>query len=68
MLKIPLQWSDFDKNFQLLIVTLAAIVPDFSSGIGESVRVSFDLVHGLRKVLPVEDRRIGFPRLRGIDE
>ena len=31
----PRQWSDFRKNFQLLIVTMAAIVPDFDSGIGE---------------------------------
>ncbi|KAH9941295.1 MFS general substrate transporter [Epithele typhae] len=30
----PQNWSDFEKNFQLLIVTMAAIVPDFDSGIG----------------------------------
>ncbi|KAI0646132.1 MFS general substrate transporter [Trametes meyenii] len=30
----PQNWSDFRKNFQLFIVTLAAIVPDFDSGIG----------------------------------
>ena len=28
------QWSDFRKGVQLLIITLAAIVPDFDSGIG----------------------------------
>ena len=35
------QWSDFQKNLQLFIVTLAAIVPDFDSGIG-----MFLLSHG----------------------
>ncbi|TFK90089.1 MFS general substrate transporter [Polyporus arcularius HHB13444] len=30
----PQNWSDFRKNFQLFIVTLAAIVPDYDSGIG----------------------------------
>ncbi|KAJ3525710.1 hypothetical protein NM688_g8364 [Phlebia brevispora] len=30
----PQNWSDFQKNLQLFIVTLAAIVPDFDSGIG----------------------------------
>ncbi|GBE86871.1 hypothetical protein SCP_1001130 [Sparassis crispa] len=30
----PQNWSDVRKNFQLFIVTLAAIVPDFDSGIG----------------------------------
>ncbi|OBZ77951.1 hypothetical protein A0H81_02079, partial [Grifola frondosa] len=30
----PQNWSDFRKHLQLLIVTLAAIVPDFDSGIG----------------------------------
>ncbi|KAI0826479.1 MFS general substrate transporter [Irpex lacteus] len=30
----PQNWSDFRKNIQLLIVTLAAIIPDFDSGIG----------------------------------
>ncbi|KAI0341491.1 MFS general substrate transporter [Trametopsis cervina] len=30
----PQNWSDFRKNLQLLIITLAAIVPDFDSGIG----------------------------------
>ncbi|KAI0711544.1 MFS general substrate transporter [Earliella scabrosa] len=30
----PQNWSDFRKHFQLLIVTLAAIVPDFDSAIG----------------------------------
>ncbi|PIL36219.1 hypothetical protein GSI_01880 [Ganoderma sinense ZZ0214-1] len=30
----PQNWSDFRKNFQLLIITLAAITPDFDSGIG----------------------------------
>ena len=30
-----MQWSDFQKNLQLFIVTLAAIVPDFDSGIGK---------------------------------
>ncbi|KAH9922445.1 MFS general substrate transporter [Amylocystis lapponica] len=30
----PQNWSDGFKNFQLFIVTLAAIVPDFDSGIG----------------------------------
>ncbi|KAH9855655.1 MFS general substrate transporter [Lenzites betulinus] len=30
----PQNWSDFRKNLQLFIVTLAAIVPDFDSGIG----------------------------------
>ena len=28
------QWSDRRKGFQLLIIVLAAIVPDFDSGIG----------------------------------
>ena len=28
------QWSDFRKGLQLFIVTLAAIVPDFDSGLG----------------------------------
>lgn len=31
----PFQWTDFRKNLQLFIVTLAAIVPDFDSGIGK---------------------------------
>ncbi|KAI0746560.1 MFS general substrate transporter [Daedaleopsis nitida] len=30
----PQNWSDFRKHFQLLIVTLAAIAPDFDSAIG----------------------------------
>lgn len=30
----PQNWSDTRKNFQLFIITLAAIVPDFDSGIG----------------------------------
>ncbi|KAG6849252.1 hypothetical protein H0H93_010001 [Arthromyces matolae] len=30
----PQNWSDLKKNFLLFIVTLAAIVPDFDSGIG----------------------------------
>ncbi|KAI0658997.1 MFS general substrate transporter [Cubamyces menziesii] len=30
----PQNWTDFRKNLQLLIITLAAIVPDFDSGIG----------------------------------
>ncbi|KAI1794168.1 MFS general substrate transporter [Ganoderma leucocontextum] len=30
----PQNWSDFRKNFQLFIITLAAITPDFDSGIG----------------------------------
>jgi len=30
----PQNWSDRNKNFQLFIITLAAIVPDFDSGIG----------------------------------
>ncbi|TFY50250.1 hypothetical protein EVJ58_g11126 [Rhodofomes roseus] len=30
----PQNWSDRRKNFQLFIITLAAIVPDFDSGIG----------------------------------
>ncbi|KAL7284328.1 hypothetical protein ACG7TL_001614 [Trametes sanguinea] len=30
----PQNWSDFRKNLQLFLVTLAAIVPDFDSGIG----------------------------------
>ncbi|KAH9950836.1 MFS general substrate transporter [Amylocystis lapponica] len=30
----PQTWSDARKNFQLFIITLAAIVPDFDSGIG----------------------------------
>ncbi|KAI0795662.1 MFS general substrate transporter [Abortiporus biennis] len=30
----PQNWSDFRKNLQLFIITLAAIVPDFDSGIG----------------------------------
>ncbi|CAA7268523.1 unnamed protein product [Cyclocybe aegerita] len=32
--KDPQNWSDRRKNFQLLIMTLASIVPDFDSGIG----------------------------------
>ncbi|KAJ3571273.1 hypothetical protein NP233_g3860 [Leucocoprinus birnbaumii] len=32
--KDPQNWTDRRKNFQLLIITLAAIVPDFDSGIG----------------------------------
>jgi hypothetical protein len=28
------QWSDRRKGFQLFIIVLAAIVPDFDSGIG----------------------------------
>jgi hypothetical protein len=31
-----MQWSRFKKNYLLLIITLAAIVPDFDSGIGTS--------------------------------
>ncbi|OSD07822.1 MFS general substrate transporter [Trametes coccinea BRFM310] len=30
----PQNWSDFRKNLQLFLITLAAIVPDFDSGIG----------------------------------
>jgi len=30
----PQNWSDFHKGLQLFIITLAAIVPDFDSGIG----------------------------------
>ncbi|OSX63261.1 hypothetical protein POSPLADRAFT_1139517 [Postia placenta MAD-698-R-SB12] len=30
----PQNWSDRRKSFQLVIITLAAIVPDFDSGIG----------------------------------
>lgn len=30
------QWSNFRKHVQLVIITLAAIVPDFDSGIGAS--------------------------------
>ncbi|KAI0070549.1 MFS general substrate transporter [Panus rudis PR-1116 ss-1] len=30
----PQNWSDFRKGVQLFIITLAAIVPDFDSGIG----------------------------------
>ncbi|KAI0088615.1 MFS general substrate transporter [Irpex rosettiformis] len=30
----PQNWSDFRKGVQLLIITLAAIVPDFDSGLG----------------------------------
>ncbi|KAI0691855.1 MFS general substrate transporter [Cytidiella melzeri] len=30
----PQNWSNFRKNLQLFIITLAAIVPDFDSGIG----------------------------------
>ncbi|TFK39737.1 MFS general substrate transporter [Crucibulum laeve] len=30
----PQNWSDYKKNVQLAIITLAAIVPDFNSGIG----------------------------------
>ncbi|KAI0088801.1 MFS general substrate transporter [Irpex rosettiformis] len=30
----PQNWSDFRKNLQLVIITLAAIIPDFDSGIG----------------------------------
>ncbi|KAH9918337.1 MFS general substrate transporter [Amylocystis lapponica] len=30
----PQTWSDARKNFQLFIITLAAVVPDFDSGIG----------------------------------
>ncbi|KAH9896672.1 MFS general substrate transporter [Cubamyces lactineus] len=30
----PQNWTDFRKNLQLFIITLAAIVPDFDSGIG----------------------------------
>ncbi|CDO73900.1 hypothetical protein BN946_scf185016.g57 [Trametes cinnabarina] len=30
----PQNWTDFRKNLQLFLVTLAAIVPDFDSGIG----------------------------------
>lgn len=28
------QWSDRKKNFQLFIVILASIIPDFDNGIG----------------------------------
>jgi hypothetical protein len=30
----PQNWTDNQKNLQLLIITLAAIVPDFDSAIG----------------------------------
>ncbi|KIJ24612.1 hypothetical protein M422DRAFT_194494 [Sphaerobolus stellatus SS14] len=30
----PQNWSDYRKNMQLLIITLAAFTPDFNSGIG----------------------------------
>ncbi len=31
----PQNWDSRRKNLQLLIITLAAFVPDFDSGIGE---------------------------------
>ena len=31
------QWSDFRKGVQLLVITLAAIVPDFDNGTGTAV-------------------------------
>ncbi|KAF9026145.1 MFS general substrate transporter [Hymenopellis radicata] len=33
-LRDPQNWSDTKKNFHLFVMTLAAIVPDFDSGIG----------------------------------
>ncbi|GJE86681.1 MFS general substrate transporter [Phanerochaete sordida] len=30
----PQNWTDFRKNLQLFVITLAAIIPDFNSGIG----------------------------------
>ncbi|KAH9918647.1 MFS general substrate transporter [Fomitopsis serialis] len=30
----PQNWSDSRKNFQLFIITVAAVIPDFDSGIG----------------------------------
>lgn len=33
----PQNWSDRRKAFQLLIITMASIVPDFDSGIGKEV-------------------------------
>jgi hypothetical protein len=32
---VTLQWSEWRKTVQLTIITLAAIVPDFDSGIGQ---------------------------------
>ncbi|KIP06311.1 hypothetical protein PHLGIDRAFT_465509 [Phlebiopsis gigantea 11061_1 CR5-6] len=46
----PQNWSDFRKNLQLFIVTLAAIIPDFDSGIGIAdifaLSVQFDTTTG----------------------
>lgn len=30
----PQNWSDHEKTIHLIVITLAAIVPDFDSGIG----------------------------------
>jgi len=37
----PQNWSTRRKNLQLIIVTLASIVPDFDSAIGESYIVMY---------------------------
>lgn len=34
--KDPQNWSDREKAIHLIVITLAAIVPDFDSGIGTS--------------------------------
>jgi hypothetical protein len=36
----PQNWSDRRKSIQLLVVTLASVVPDFDSGIGQQLKVN----------------------------
>lgn len=39
-----MQWSDFRKGVQLVIITLAAIVPDFDAALGMSPVLPFSKV------------------------
>lgn len=42
-LKLLPQWTDRRKWLHLIIITLAAIVPDFDSGIGEPVNCDVEV-------------------------
>lgn len=51
----PQNWSDRRKNMHLFIITLAAIVPDFSSGIGWFLLLSicFPFIRFCQLIVPV---------------
>jgi hypothetical protein len=50
---VTFQWSEWRKTVQLTIITLAAIVPDFDSGIGkcQTERTPYQLVFKARSRL-----------------